>query len=208
MLEAILKKAMTGIAGIALCSSLYGCERHIVRQNSYPITTPIATKVDNLVAELVIGDRIKDLQKPLKDQCDYIWVDETKMECIDYRKECVSWSDFLPTPYCEDVRHPATKGNKWADPTEAYTTRECGVREERHCLQDEKKKKTVWTLPKEGCRDVRVDAKEYSDGSESFSVIAAYSSTPEVVIEQGTSDKAAAFQIANMISAYCRSYSL
>ncbi len=208
MLEATIRKLMTGIAGIALCAGLYGCERHIVRQDSYPITTPIAAKVDDLVAELILNDRIKDLQKPLKDQCDYIWVDPTKMECIDYYRECVSWSGLIPTPYCEDVYHSAKKGNKWADPTEAYTTRECGVREENHCLREEVKKKTVWTLPKEGCQDVRVDAKEYNDGSENFSVIAVYSSTPEVVIKQDASDKAAAFQVATMISAYCKSYSL
>lgn len=51
-----------------------------------------------------------------------------------FKRECVS-STTRPTPYCEDVYHPA-RHSKYGD-SEAYTSRECGVRDEKVCLKED-----------------------------------------------------------------------
>lgn len=48
--------------------------------------------------------------------------------------ECVSRTT-RPTPYCEDVHHPA-RHSKYGD-SEAYTSRECGVRDATVCLEED-----------------------------------------------------------------------
>ncbi|MEK6846054.1 MAG: hypothetical protein AABY26_04800 [Nanoarchaeota archaeon] len=120
------KKNLVGITAAVTGSIASGCGPNYIPSTYTP--PPTAYEFPQLNNELVTY-----LSKSTN--CEFNF-GPSLIEPTCWKRECVS-STTRPTPYCEDVYHSATKGGKYSEPSPAYTTRECGVRDATICLKED-----------------------------------------------------------------------